>query len=151
MSLHESSQGFTLVETLIVVAITAMISGISLVSLASLSKNEALSANTTAIATRLRDARAQTLASVGGMQYGVLIDTTSVTFFRGATYDAATSTNDVFVLSGYVSASSSIQSFVFERITGNASASGTIDVYLRSDSTKKKTVTVQTSGLVNIQ
>jgi prepilin-type N-terminal cleavage/methylation domain-containing protein len=144
-------QGFTLVETLVVVAITAMLSAISLTSLASLSRSEALSANTAALATRLRDARAQTLASVGGMQYGVQIATTSITFFRGASYDPSTSTNNVFPLSSYVNASSSVSSFVFERITGNASASGTIEIRLLSDPTKKKTVRVQSSGLINIQ
>jgi prepilin-type N-terminal cleavage/methylation domain-containing protein len=143
--------GFTLAETLVVIAIVSLISALSLTSFASLSRNEALSANTAALATRLRDARARTLASVGGTQYGVKIATTSITFFRGASYDPSTSTNDVFSLSNYVNASSSIQTIIFERLTGNASASGTIEMYLVSNPSIKKTVMVQTSGLVNVQ
>jgi len=144
-------KGFTLVETLVVLALIGLMSAVSLASFASLSRHEALSGNTAALAARLRDARARTLASVGGMQYGVHISTTSITFFRGALYDPATSTNDVFTLSQYVQASTSIQNFVFERVTGNSSASGTIDMFLLSDPTQKKTLTVQTSGLVNVQ
>ncbi|PJE74492.1 MAG: hypothetical protein COV01_00440 [Candidatus Taylorbacteria bacterium CG10_big_fil_rev_8_21_14_0_10_41_48] len=151
MMLRRRTFGFTLVETLVVVGIISIISAISLTSLASLSRNEALSANASALAARLRDARARTLASVGGMQYGVYIATTSITFFTGSSYDPSTSTNDVFALSRYVNASSSIQSVVFERVTGNSSASGTIEMFLLSDSAKKKTLTVQTSGLVNVQ
>ena len=151
MNRYRHSFAFTLVETLVVIGIIVLVSSISLISIASLSRREALSANSAALVTRLRDARARTLASVGGMQHGVAIATTSVTFFRGSTYDPASTTNDVFTLSGYVNASTTLGVVVFERITGNASASGTIEMFLVADPSKKKLITVQTSGLVNVQ
>jgi len=143
--------GFSLPEVIVIIALVLLVGGMSIEAFSSLSKHEALSANTIVLATRLRDARAQTLASVGGAQYGVRIATTTLTFFRGASYDPSSATNDVFQLSSYVRASSSAESFVFERLTGNSSASGTIEMYLASDFGQKKTVTVQSSGLVNIQ
>ncbi len=149
--MHRDSRAFSLVETLVVVGIVALLSAISFVAFIELSRKEALSGNAAAIATRLRDARARTLASVGGMQHGVLISTTSVTFFRGAVYDPASTTNDIFPLSTYVRASSTLSSIVFERITGNASASGTIELFLASDPLKRKNISVQSSGLVNIE
>lgn len=151
MKSYRQSSAFTLVETLVVIGIIVLISSISLVSIASLSKREALASNAAALATRLRDARARTLASVGGMQHGVAIATSTVTFFRGGVYDPASTTNDVFNLSNYVAASSSLSTVVFQRITGNASASGTITMFLLSDSSQKRTITVQSSGLVNVE
>jgi hypothetical protein len=98
----------------------------------------------------LRDARAQTLASVGGAQYGVLISSDRFIFFQGAVYNAAATSNQPFIFSSNVSASSSLGSIVFQRLTGNSTASGTISVYLKSDLTAKRTISIGNSGLVSV-
>jgi len=144
------NRAFTLIEILIVIAITTIIATFSIVSFVSFSKRQALDASVQALASGLRDAKNQTLASVGASQYGIAINTDKFTFFKGSTYNPSESTNRVFVWSSYIKASSSISSVVFQRLTGNSSASGTIDVYLISDPSVKRTVSVSGSGLVNI-
>lgn len=148
---QSDTSAFTLVETLIIIGIVGLFTALSFVSFAELSRREALSANAAALSTRLRDARARTIASVDGMQHGVYVATSSITFFKGSVYNPVSPSNDVFPLSSYVQASTSLSSIVFSRITGNSSASGTIELFLVSDPSKKKTVTVQSSGLVNVQ
>ena len=146
-----SCGAFTLVEILIVLAITTIIATISIASFVLFSKREALDASAQALSAGLRDARTETLASVGGSQYGIAIDTDRFTFFQGSTYNPAATTNKVFTFSSYVRASSDISTFVFQRVTGNSTASGTIDVYLISDPTIKRTIGVNATGLVSVQ
>ncbi len=148
---RSSSRAFTLIEIVVVTAITAIIAGVSMASFAQFSKKEALDAAATAIAAGLRDARAQTLASVGGSQYGIQISPTSFVFFQGAVYNVAASTNRPFDFGTFVLASSSRSVYVFQRLTGNAVASGTIDVYLASDPLVKRTIEIAATGLVDIQ
>ena len=121
------------------------------ISFVSFFRREALDADTTAVVMGLRDARAKTLASVNGSEYGVVIDPDKFTLFVGATYDSMASTNQVFDFSSYIHASSStISTVVFQRLTGNSSASGTIDMYLISDPTVKRTIGIGGTGLINV-
>ncbi|MDP1625416.1 MAG: prepilin-type N-terminal cleavage/methylation domain-containing protein [bacterium] len=148
---HSQNKGFTLLEAIISIAIISSLAGLSVVAYSSFSQREALNAAASTAAAMLRDARAQTIASVGGSQYGVLIEPTRYVLFRGASYDVSSPHNQAVIFSSRVRASSSQSSFVFERVTGDASASGIIEVYLASDPSTKKTVVVQGTGLVSIE
>lgn len=143
-------RGFSLVEIIVSVSIIALILSVTITSFVELNKREALSSNVIAVMTSLRDARAQTLASVGASQYGVKVDADRTTFFKGSIFSSSTPGNQTFMYSSYIRASSTVQSYVFERVTGNATASGTIDVYVYSNPTIKKAIRVQSTGLVNI-
>lgn len=151
ITFRKREKGYTVMELLVVIAVLAILAGLSMAGFSNFSKKEALDAGATALIAGLRDARAQTLASVGGSQYGINVSTTSFSFFKGSTYDAAASTTSVFRFSSYVRASSTQASFVFQRITGNAVASGTIDVYMASDPTIKKTIQVEATGIIDIE
>lgn len=144
-------KGFSVVETLVTIGILGLLLGVSLVSFATFNRREAVSAHTAALVEALRDARARTLASVGGSQYGVKVDSDRFTFFQGSTFSSSTPENNVFVFTGGVRASSSVSTFVFERVTGNSSASGTIDVYQPSSNPTLKRVRVQSTGLASLE
>lgn len=144
-------RGYTLMELSVVLGVIAILAGLSISGFAAFSKKEALDAGAAALIAGLRDARAQTLASVGGSQYGVSVATTSFSFFKGSAYDPLATTTSVFVFSPYVRASSTRSSFVFQRITGNAVASGTIDVYMASDPTVKKSIRVEATGIIDVE
>lgn len=144
-------KGFTFVEVLVTLGIIAIVMGVSITSFVSYSKKQSLEAGTAALVAALRDARAQTLASVGGTQYGVNIEQRQFTFFQGSSYSTSSPSNEPFVFGSHVVASSTRPYFVFQRITGNAVASGTIDVYLDSDPSTKRSVKVEATGIIDIE
>ena len=144
------NKGFSVIELLVTIAILGMLLGVSVVSFASYNRRQAVFATAAAVGQSLRDARARTLASVAGSQYGVKVDGDRFTFFQGSVFSSSTPTNNTFMYASGVSASSSISTFIFERVTGNSSASGTISVYQTSSANVVKYVKVQTTGLVSI-
>lgn len=148
---YSTNKGFSVIELLATIAILGLLFAVSLVSFSSFNRREAVSSSASALAASLRDARARTLASVGGSQYGVKVDADRFTFFQGSTFSSSTKSNISFMYTAGVRASSSISTFVFERVTGNSSASGTIDVYQASLRGTPKKVKVQTTGLVSIE
>ncbi len=149
--IHLPNKGFSVVELLATIAILGLLFAVSMASFSKFNRREVVSANASALAASLRDARARTLASVGGSQYGVKVDADRFTFFQGSTFSSSTQSNISYMYLSGVRASSSISTFVFERVTGNSSASGTIDVYQSSASDVLKRVKVQTTGLVSIE
>jgi prepilin-type N-terminal cleavage/methylation domain-containing protein len=151
ITFRKGERGYTVMELLVVLAVLAILAGLSMAGFSKFSKKEALDAGAAALIAGLRDARAQTLASVGGSQYGIQVATTSFIFFKGSTYNPVATTTSVFKFSSYVRASSTQSAFVFQRITGNAVASGTIDVYMASNPDIKKTIRVEATGIIDIE
>ncbi len=145
-----SAKGFTLIEVIISLAILALIASISAASFVSFARREALDSTVSAVAAGLRDARTRTMASINDSQYGVQIDTDRFTLFSNSYVLGATG-NEINMLNSRIKMSSSVPSFTFSRISGNSSASGTIDVYVASDPTNRKTINVQGTGLISTQ
>jgi prepilin-type N-terminal cleavage/methylation domain-containing protein len=146
-----TARGFTLLETVIVVAIIGSLAVVSMVVLQGLHRSSALRVGGSEVYRALTDARSKTLSSDGDTVYGVRIASTSVTRFEGATYSAGNSTNEVYTFEAGVTATGTIvtggTSIVFRRLTGEPSATGT--VYVRNESkTATTTVVVHASGLV---
>lgn len=150
-SLKISCRGFSAAELIVALGVSALIFGIVLSAFGNLFRRESLVASTSALAEGIRDARARTLASVEASQYGVKVDADRFTFFRGSAFSSSTPGNETFMFSSWVAASTSIPTIVFERVTGNSSASGTIELYLATSPAEKKTVRVQSTGLVGIE
>jgi prepilin-type N-terminal cleavage/methylation domain-containing protein len=144
-------RAFSLPEIVVAIAIFGAIAGFSFASFSSFSKKEALDASSRSIVFALREARTRTMASVGDSRYGLRINATSSVFFQGDSFSPTAESNQVTELSFLVRASSSPQDFIFDRVTGNTSASGTIEVYLVSDPAVRKTVRIHGTGLVDIQ
>src|ERR1035437_6180180 len=96
------SSGFTLAETLMVVAITVMVSVITMFSFSTYGSTEAISKDQGRVVSVLEKARAMTLDSYKSSQYGVHFASSTVTIFTGATYNAASSTNIVTTLNSKV-------------------------------------------------
>ncbi len=143
--------GYTILELAIIITISTLLATLSYTSFSSFSKNEALDAGTASIVAGLRDARARTLASVDGSQYGIYIESNRYTLFKGSTYSAGSPFNTVTDLNSYILASTSLPAIVFERVTGDTTASGTIDVYLITDGSQKNTISIALTGLVDVE
>lgn len=146
-----NGRGYSLLELIVIIAITSVLAGISLAGFTSFSRSEALDAGTASIMAGLRDARARTLASVEGSQYGIYVEADKYTLFKGSSYNMAAASNTITNLNSYIRASTTLSTYVFQRVTGNAVASGTIEVYLVTDPLKKRTISVALTGLVDAE
>ena len=147
-------QGFTLVEILVVIAVLAIMTTISVYSFQAMYHASALRAGASEVYSALTSARTNTLGSQDGLVYGVHVSSTTVTRFEGPTYTAGSATNKVYAFEGGVTATSSLvtngTSIVFTRLTGVSSVGGTIYVRNR-DGTSTTTITIHATGLIEYE
>lgn len=149
-------RGLTLIEILVSIAILAIVAGLLGSALFSFREsNRLVEAHESALGI-LRDARARTLAAQDRYVYGVHFEDTTVTLFRGSSYNPADSTNEVYTLPGSMRLRSGTITMpgnvVFQVLSGALSPStpsGTVIVESRTDASKTKTITIFSNG--NIQ
>lgn len=145
--------GFTLAETLMVVAITIMVSAITMFSFSAYGSTEAISKDQSRVVSVLEKARALTLNSYNSSQYGVHFASSTVTIFTGVTYNPLATSNIVTTLNSKVQISDVALSgggndIIFNRLSGETNQMGTTTLSLISASTTVRTVTVYGSGLI---
>lgn len=145
-------RGFTLIELLVTFSVLIIIVAITLQSFASYARTQQFKRFVDEVGYSLTAAREQTLASKDDTVYGVYIGTSTVELFSGTTPVPGAASNEVLSFEDTLySATSSLSTgewFIrFERLTGEASATGTI---ILSSPTlgQTATVTVHQSGLV---
>ena len=129
----------------------ALISWVLFLGFSVWSTSRILDSGAEEVRSALREARSQTLASVGGTSYGVHFTATGTTIFTGTTYSAAATTNRVAGLHPRLILVASLEGgasdVTFERQTGKSSVTGTIAVSLAADASKSRIITVLPSGL----
>lgn len=146
-----NTRGFTFIELLVVVAILAVFSAVSLYTFRQVfwSAGERVAAQE--VVEALRYARAQSVAARGDTTYGVRIATSSVTRFVGTAYNPTHASNTVYFFEAGATATGTLVhgavDIVFARRTGIPSATGTLFIVdARAQSTS--TITIQGTGLV---
>jgi prepilin-type N-terminal cleavage/methylation domain-containing protein len=146
------SRGFTLIELLVVIAIMALLIGIGS-SMFKFNSEEVLRTQADAVLSVLSEARTLTISDAQASQYGVALATSSVTLFRGAAYDPASSENVVTTLH----AAAGIEniallgggtSIVFERFSGDSTYPGSFRISLRESPDRFYTISVSATGLI---
>lgn len=157
MTLNTLNQkGFSLIEIIVVIAITGILISISISTFFSVSDNQSLEKDVNYAISLTEKARLQTVNAKNNSRFGVRFSSSTVTLFQGTTYVAGSSTNTVFNLSPKVEISSinltgGTQTLAFELITGKSNATGTIRFRLKNNQTASSTVVVYKTGLVEIQ
>jgi prepilin-type N-terminal cleavage/methylation domain-containing protein len=146
------SGGFSILELLIVVAVLGFVSTLTIVSLSSLTRANVLDSAAGDIISALSEARSRTLTSEGDTVHGIHFSTNAITRFTGGTYSAVDPTNVVLSLPPSVTLSSTALTggavdVVFARLTGVASATGTVTIAKSSDATDTKIITITTAGI----
>ncbi len=144
-------KGFTLIETLAVLFILAILSTIVFYSFSNFESGQILGKETNSVLSYLERARSESLSSLNSSPYGIYFNATSTTIFMGASYSAGSSPNEVYTLNPSVTISSisltgGVQQLYFNQVTGIPSATGTITLSL-SEATSTKTVTIYETGL----
>jgi prepilin-type N-terminal cleavage/methylation domain-containing protein len=148
------SAGFTLVELLIVVAIVAIVAGITFASFNKMRTQQALLGASEQVTTLLNQARAKTLAAEDASRWGVKLASTTVTLFKGSTYSSSAATNVVVSLTGVTIFASSLgggaTQIVFDRLTGKTANYGTITISAIADPTLTKVITIRSTGVASV-
>ena len=161
--MFRKERGFTLIELLLVLFFFAVLLASSVVVVSSLRGESELTNTAQGILSVMRTAQNRTVASEGETQYGVYFDTTSsphqYVLFEGQSpaFDYATrlvSEDEVYKLPSTLEFSSislgAGSEVVFQRIQGTASVAGNVDLRVKADTSKTKSVYVQSSGNMEI-
>ncbi len=158
--MHKNTQrqmkGFTMIEMLVVIALSFMVLGLTAAAFVGISDNQSLDKNAGIVFSVIQKAKADTLNAKSGQEYGVKFASTSVTLFQGTVYNSSDATNVVYNISTKVSMSllqltGNATTLYFNQISGEPSATGTIKYKLNSNASSTKTITVYGSGLIEMQ
>ena len=144
---------FSMVEVVVMLAIVALAVSVVMVGFGKVNSKQALEGSALLVTSILNEARAMTLSSVEASQYGVYLSDSAVTLFIGSTYSAGADGNVVTSLNpltgiSQVSLSGGGSSVVFNRLTGATAQPGSFRVYLRSATTTYRTVTINSTGVI---
>jgi prepilin-type N-terminal cleavage/methylation domain-containing protein len=146
--------GFTLVEVLVVIAITLILTVVSITGLREFSNRSGHKSAAHTILGALEEAHARTLSSDGDTTYGVHFETDMVVVFEGTSYTAGDPDNDERSLPARTNVTNISlgggSEVYFERLSGDVSPTGTVTVSLTHSSSTSKTVTIYSSGLSEI-
>lgn len=149
-------KGFTLMEIVVVVAISTLLLGISLSAFTGVVNRQTIEKDTENVYAMLQKARNLAIDGVDGSQYGVRFASTTITLFKGTGYSATNPTNQVTSLGAktevsWINLTSGTSTIYFSKINGKPSATGTIEIILKSNSTIKEVITIHGSGLSEVQ
>jgi prepilin-type N-terminal cleavage/methylation domain-containing protein len=145
-------KGFTMLEMLMVIAIMALAIIIVSLPFGNLNSTQALEKSASLAISVLDEARSMTLSAVDDAQYGVRLESDSLILFKGASYSASDPENVVTPLNVMVglrdiSLTGGGVSIIFNRLTGNTAQTGTFELYLHSDTTTYRTISVSGTGI----
>ncbi len=148
--------GFSFLEVIAVIAISAIILSITVASFTTLRKSKTLGAEALSVLSLIEKARGDTLGSKDALQYSVHFETTKAVLFSGTSYSAGNSSNISVVLNSTVqiktiSLTGGGSNVTFDRLTGKTSQNGSIILSLTSSTSTIKTIAVGKTGLAEIQ
>jgi len=149
------NNGFTLPEILFTIAILGIVITIVTFSFSGLNSQQALDKSADLVSSILDEARTLTLSSSSDSQYGVYLEASQVVLFRGDTYSSSDPANVTTAINPLVGIRDIIiagggASIVFNRLTGETDNTGTMEVYLLASSTNFHTITINATGIVEL-
>ena len=148
----KQSQGFSLIEMLVVLATTIIVATIVVDSFSKTTGPKALDRNIRVALSLIEQARNATLSAKNSSVYGVHFETTKAVMFTGSSYSDSAPSNIVEPMGSVVqisaiSLSGGGSNVIFNRLTGETGQSGTVKLSLIASSTQSKTITIFATGL----
>jgi len=151
-------RGFTLIEILIVIGISAILVSLSGSVYISLSQRSDVDREAQELESVLSLARSKTLASHNEQSFGVHINsaTNEYFLFEGASYNPIAPGNKRFDIASGVSISSlnlngGGSDIVFDRLTGESSDFGSVILQDLSDTSRLRAICIDASGIAEVQ
>jgi len=143
-----SKKGFTLVEIMIAITIVTIISAIGVSHFSNNQNQTTLKSEVNSLIFRLEEAKTNAMSGKNGEDQGVKINDNSYVLFSGDTYDTDDSDNVEYEISNLTELSSTDDTIVFERITGEISSETTVTVSLKKDPSQNTDIIIETKGLI---
>ena len=149
-------KGFTLIEIIMVVAITSILGGMAFVSFGKIINYNSIEAQAESVRSHIERARIFTLASKNNSSFGVYFSSTSARVFQGTTFISASSSDQVYVIDSNqsiinINFSGGGSTIYFNKITGEPNATGTIVITSKNNNEDQRTVVIHQTGIVDIQ
>lgn len=148
--------GFSLIETIIVLAITGSLATVVVVSFSAFRNGKILDVAAEQVLSVISESRGKTIYSEDAYQYGVHLEAGMVVAFKGAVYSATDPSNTATVLSSLVEISNVSfagggADITFQRLTGKVANSGSFRVRLKADTSRYKNISVNSVGIIELK
>jgi len=151
-----NKRGITLVELLIAIAILTILSALIISPFNSFRLTGALQGDVENVLSLINKARLNTLSSHSDSDYGVHFESSRAVLFKGSTFTEPNSDNEELAFTTGIEASTisltgGVSDIVFSRLTGTASATGTIVIDATSDASISRTLNIYETGVTDIE
>lgn len=145
-------RGFTLVELIVVVAVTMTASVLFLGPFKSMRDRGLLASSAEQVIGALEQARAFTLSGKGGLSRGIHFSTSTITIFPGPAYVPGNPSNTVIELSPLVVVTSTTSpDIMFQKGTGKTDRNYLVSVSLSASTTQQRVIIVYATGAIKTQ
>jgi len=144
---NKKSGGFSIIEMLIVLALLVMLVSMVVSSFGKVGGSEALDTTTVSIISVLNEAKSLAVSSKSASNYGVRILSDKLISFKN---NYGTSNKEVSI-SHLVEISTSTglgTDIIFNNVTGQTNASGTITITILNDISKSNTIRIYSTGVI---
>lgn len=148
--------GFSLIETIVVLAIMSMLATVVVVSFSAFRNGKILDVAAEQVLSVISESRGKTIYSEDAYQYGVHLEAGRIVAFKGDIYSATDPSNVATVLSSLVEISSISLAgggadITFQRLTGKVANSGSFRVRLKADTSRYKNISVNSVGIIELE
>jgi len=150
------NRGFTLTEIIVVVSILGIISAMAYAGFSNFVVSSKLDSVGENVFSLINKTREKTVASEGGIPYGVRVEESKLVLFRAPTYVEWEPSNEEYVLPADFFISSinlegGVNDVLFLPLTGETIAFGTLTVERRGYASVQKIIRIYETGIVEIE
>lgn len=152
--MNKGSKGFTLIETLIAIAIIVILLAISIISISSYRDAKVVQTTANEIAFKLEEAKANSIAGKNSSAFGIHFTNNSYTYFQGNSYNLSDPNNITPSFPENYSISTNLTGgatdIVFARLTGKPNIYGSITVQKDNSASTTKTISIGVLGDISV-
>ena len=154
--INKNKKGFSLIETLAVVAIGGILVSVVLFSFSSFRNSKIIDVSADQVLSVINEARVKAVSSEDYSRFGVYFENGRIVFFKGDIFTESNLSNIETAFSPLVeisdiSLNGGGSNIIFQKLTGKTGNYGSLRIRLKSDNSKYKTISVKSTGVVNLQ